>query len=247
MHRNYQWLIVSVLLAGLFASACAPIPQTSTTVKPAQVEPIEGSKLKRVTLTEKAAQRIGIQTAEVREEQVVRTRTVGAEVVDAASPRGLRVRVRLNNSDLSQVDRSRPVRVIALDDDEDDDGLEAEADDADDVDDAEDGAEAGGSLYYTVADGDPKLTQGQRVWVRLTLAGSGATRKIVPFAAILYDTEGHTWVYTNPQPLVFMREAVTIDYVEGELAVLSDGPAAGTKVVTVGGSLLYGAETGVSK
>src|SRR5574341_2163183 len=29
---------------------------------------------------------------------------------------------------------------------------------------------------------------------------NGAQRKVIPYAAVLYDTQGATWVYTNPEP-----------------------------------------------
>lgn len=59
--------------------------------------------------------------------------------------------------------------------------------------------------------------------------------------------QGETWAYTNPEPLVFIRQSIIIDFIEGDLAVLSEGPATGTAVVTVGAAELYGAEVGVSK
>ena len=74
------------------------------------------------------------------------------------------------------------------------------------------------------------------------MAINGAQRRVIPYAAILYDTDGITWVYTNPEPLVFVRHRIVVDYIEGELAVLSDGPALGTAVVTVGATELNGAE-----
>ena len=70
----------------------------------------------------------------------------------------------------------------------------------------------------------------------------GAQRKVIPYAAVLYDTEGNTWTYSSPQPLVFVRHKITVDRIEGEMAVLSDGPAEGTSVVTVGAQELYGSE-----
>jgi hypothetical protein len=70
----------------------------------------------------------------------------------------------------------------------------------------------------------------------------GAQRKVIPYAAVLYDTEGNTWTYSSPDPLVFVRHKITVDRIEGEMAVLSDGPAAGTSVVTVGAQELYGSE-----
>jgi hypothetical protein len=71
---------------------------------------------------------------------------------------------------------------------------------------------------------------------------NGAQRKVVPYAAILYDTNGNTWVYTSPEPLVYVRHRVVVDYIEGELAVLSDGPGLGVAVVIVGATELNGAE-----
>ena len=67
-------------------------------------------------------------------------------------------------------------------------------------------------------------------------------RKAVPYSAVLYDVHGGTWVYTSPEPLTFVRHQVSIDYIEGDLAVLSDGPPTGTKVVVVGAAELFGTE-----
>ncbi len=75
-----------------------------------------------------------------------------------------------------------------------------------------------------------------------TVSLRGVQRKVMPYASILYDTEGHAWAYTVMEPLTFVRAPVTVDYIDGDLAVLSDGPPAGTKVVTVGAQELYGSE-----
>lgn len=64
----------------------------------------------------------------------------------------------------------------------------------------------------------------------------------VSYWAILYDSTGKTWVYTNPDPRVYVRQAVTVERINGAAALLSDGPAAGTVVVTTGAEELYGAE-----
>ncbi len=71
---------------------------------------------------------------------------------------------------------------------------------------------------------------------------SGSQRTVIPYAAMLYDTEGDTWTYTNPEPLTYVRHPITVDHIDGDLAVLSDGPPSGTAVVTVGAAELYGAE-----
>ncbi len=71
----------------------------------------------------------------------------------------------------------------------------------------------------------------------------GTLQKVIPYAAVLYDTEGDTWTYTSPAPQVFVRHHITVDRIVGDQAVLSDGPPAGTAVVTVGAAELYGAES----
>lgn len=76
------------------------------------------------------------------------------------------------------------------------------------------------------------------------VAGSGADLTI-PYAAVIYDAKGDTWSYVNTAPLVFQREQITVDEIEGAIARLSAGPAVGTAVVTTGAAELYGAEIGV--
>lgn len=78
--------------------------------------------------------------------------------------------------------------------------------------------------------------------VQVARAPNGALRRVVPYAAVLYDSDGDTWVYTNPEPRVFIRHSITVDYIDGDVAVLSDGPPAGTPVVTVGAAELFGTE-----
>ena len=67
----------------------------------------------------------------------------------------------------------------------------------------------------------------------------------VPYAAVLYDAGGKTWVYASPEENVFIRDEIVVDRIDGELAYLADGPAVGTEVVTTGAAELYGTETGV--
>jgi hypothetical protein len=111
---------------------------------PALVEHIEGSELSRVTLTERAAERLDIQTGEVSEEQI-----------------------------------------------------------------------------------------------------DGAARRVIPYSAVLYDAEGKAWTYTNPEGLVFVRAPITVERIYESIAILTEGPDVGTRVVSVGGAMLYGAEFGV--
>ena len=67
-------------------------------------------------------------------------------------------------------------------------------------------------------------------------------QKAVPYGALIYDPQGNTWVYTNPQSRVFVREKIDVDFIQGDLAYLSNGPATVTNVATVGVAELYGTE-----
>ena len=69
-----------------------------------------------------------------------------------------------------------------------------------------------------------------------------AARPIMPYGALLYDTKGETWAFTNPQPLVFIRQKVVVQDIVGDKVILAEGLPAGTVVVTVGAAELMGAE-----
>jgi multidrug efflux pump subunit AcrA (membrane-fusion protein) len=66
--------------------------------------------------------------------------------------------------------------------------------------------------------------------------------EVLPYAALIYDAEGHTYVYTSPKPLTYLRKEVEVDRIDGNRVLVSDGPAAGTEVVTVGAAQVYGTE-----
>jgi hypothetical protein len=131
-------IFVLLIFVVLLLSACGPKSETPEMIVPSKLEPIDGSDLQRVILTEKAAERIGIET----------------------------------------------------------------------------------------------------------VSASGTS---VPYAAVIYDIEGNTWIYTNPEPLTFVRAQIEIDHIEGDTAVLAEGLASELTVVTVGVAELWGTETGVSK
>jgi hypothetical protein len=136
-HIN-RWILVTLVFAGLLLSACGPKAAASEKIAPSKLEPIEGTDLSKVILTEKAAERIGVET----------------------------------------------------------------------------------------------------------VSASGTS---VPYAAVIYDTEGNTWIYTNPEPLTFVREPIMIESIEGDTAFLSESLPGELNVVTVGVIEIYGTETGVSK
>ena len=76
-----------------------------------------------------------------------------------------------------------------------------------------------------------------------TVAGNSAQQKVIPYGAIIYDTKGQTWTFTNPEPLVFVRQSVTVDRISGDKVILTEGPPVGTIIVTVGSAELMGAES----
>jgi hypothetical protein len=170
MRRSARGIVglAVVGIAGLQLVACGRTPASSQHVSPAHVEKIEGTSLSRITLTPKASERLGIETAFV--------------------------------------------------------------------------AALGSSAGTIVSQGDTNRLQ---AGVRLARAASASGQIVVPYAAVIYDAHGDTWVYTNPQPLVYVRHRIEIDHIEGDRAVLKAGPAVGTAIVTLGTAELFGTEFGV--
>jgi hypothetical protein len=61
LHRR-RWMTGLLIIAGLLFPSCAAVPEEEETLhEPATLEPIEGSDLSRVTLTEEAAVRLDIE------------------------------------------------------------------------------------------------------------------------------------------------------------------------------------------
>ena len=73
----------------------------------------------------------------------------------------------------------------------------------------------------------------------------GRQRSVIPYSAVLYDAKGDAWVYVNPEPNTYVRERITVDFIDGDQAVLTNGPPEGSPVVIVGAAELYGTEFGV--
>ena len=68
----------------------------------------------------------------------------------------------------------------------------------------------------------------------------------MPYEALIYNDEAKTFVYTSPKPLSYLRAAVKVDRIKGDRVYLSEGPPAGTKVVTVGATEVYGTEAEIA-
>jgi hypothetical protein len=89
----------------------------------------------------------------------------------------------------------------------------------------------------------------ERIDVQTTVVRSGegaeTAMTVMPYSALVYDTEGRAWAYTSSDPLTFVRAPLTVERIEGDEVFLREGPPAGTPVVTVGAAELYGTELGV--
>jgi hypothetical protein len=81
-----------------------------------------------------------------------------------------------------------------------------------------------------------------RVDLKTTRIRSAGEHTVIPYAALIYNDEAKTFVYTSPKPLSFLRAPVKVDRIEGNRVLLSESPPAGTKVVTVGATEVYGTE-----
>jgi hypothetical protein len=77
--------------------------------------------------------------------------------------------------------------------------------------------------------------------------GPATAHEVIPYDAVLYDSDGATWTFTSPAPLRFVRRRIVVAWIDGDRAVLAAGPPAGTEVVTVGAAELLGAEIGVGE
>jgi hypothetical protein len=294
----------TALSSALFFAAVMSASVSLAAEKPAKLENIAGSELKRVVLTPKAAERLAIQTGEVREEPVNRWLSVEGlvEAVSQTASLGSQpgatmsdappVQVRVPKLDPTRlVGQAVPVMTVGRDDD-DDDG------DDDDDDDREASARGGtvvGALpvqpkpadagtgapaeqgptvlvvpigtghkvsrlratlaklaadgggpnaaqYYLVDNKGHNLQPGQQVHVRVPQAGSGTPQPVIPYSSVIYDYKGGAWTYTTPEPLTFVRHRIEVEYVDGNKAILKEGPPVGTKIVTAGAAELMGVE-----
>lgn len=248
LERRMILAVTAVLLvAGQVMAAGGSTTDSYTTGgdSPVTLEDVSGSTVKRITLSARAAERLGIETASVTEEQIIRTQIVGGVVT--RPPEGRLgsdqdrkwIRIALSPGEWDRLARDRPARLLPLvvggrlaeEILAEPSGLEP----------VEDRKSAMLLLYYT-APRDSGLQPDDRMRVELELSGGERIEKVVPYSAIYYDSRGDAWVYVNTENLVFQRQVVTIDSIVGDLVVLTEGPPLGTTVVTVGAALLYGTE-----
>ena len=110
-----------------------------------------------------------------------------------------------------------------------------------------DAASASADLVYAVSNPRGLLRPGERVQVAVPLTGQGAALLTVPWASVVFDHDGGTWVYERIAARTYVRRRVAIGEVSGRWAVVRSGVGAGALVVTDGAAELLGTEFGAGK
>jgi hypothetical protein len=100
--------------------------------------------------------------------------------------------------------------------------------------------EASGLKTLTLSD-----KAAERLGVETAPVAEAGAVMTIPYAAVVYDSEGKTWTYVNESSLTYKRAEITVTEIDGEIARISAGPPSGSLVVTTGAAELYGAEIGV--
>ena len=86
----------------------------------------------------------------------------------------------------------------------------------------------------------------RRVGLQTSRVTASGPDLVVPYAALIYDKQGKSWVYSVTRPLTYLRVSVVVkEEVDEDSMALSAGPPAGTEVVTRGATEVYGAELGM--
>ena len=90
------------------------------------------------------------------------------------------------------------------------------------------------------------ITTGTVHQATVAVQGVPALHKVLPYAAVVYDSDGSSWTYVTTTPQTYVRSRITVTTILGDLAVLATGPPDGTAVVTQGAPELLGAEAGIA-
>jgi RND family efflux transporter MFP subunit len=165
----------------------------------------------------------------------------GASLFTVAQVDALWIRVPLYVGDRDSVDLSQPVAVVAL-------GGDRTITTATRVPGppTADPTTSSTDVFFTPARATDLLRVGDRVSVELPLRAS-EQGLVVPTAAIVYDTQGGTWVYEALGDRKYARRRVGVKTQFGSKAVIERGLDAGNNVVTDGAAELFGTEFGAGK
>jgi len=172
-----------------------------------------------------------------------RRELLGPPVLHSTTPRRLWVRVPVYVGDLSRIDAKQPAEITALGAAKSEARRSAAAVVAPP---SADAAASSVDLFFELDNADGKFQLGEKVSALLALITEEQSL-VVPWASVLTDINGGTWVYENTAENQFVRRRVQVRHVSGELAVLASGPSVGAKIVTTGAAELFGTETGFAK
>jgi membrane fusion protein, heavy metal efflux system len=181
-----------------------------------------------------------VQDVHVREGQAV---AAGAPLIDLVRLATVWIRVPVYAGEAASIDSTTPAQVLLLGERPDAEGVLARPIPAPP---SANATTAGVDLYYAMPNPGQRFRPGERVAVRLPRRERD-TGLVVPKAALLHDAYGGTWVYVTRESGVYSRQRVVVTDVSGPLAVLSQGPAEGMRVVTDGAAELFGVEFGSGK
>ena len=101
-------------------------------------------------------------------------------------------------------------------------------------------------LYYRLPNENLRFKPGEKMTVTLPATGTGRWIEI-PWSAVVFDTNGGTWVYQSLGDTHYSRRRVSVDHSAGGRAFLTAGLSAGTPVVAEGAAELWGFEFGTGK
>lgn len=82
--------------------------------------------------------------------------------------------------------------------------------------------------------------------VAAAAAGTAGATEVIPYPAVVYDTDGSSWTYVEIAADTYVRRPITVTVIRGDVALLSAGPPVGAQVVTVGSAELLGTEYNIS-
>ncbi|MFO0758029.1 MAG: efflux RND transporter periplasmic adaptor subunit [Byssovorax sp.] len=167
----------------------------------------------------------------------------GAPLVEVARHDPIWIRVPVYVGDLSGIDPTRPALIAGLTGHGD--GAPRTAKPVVAPPSANPGT-ATVDLFYELDNAGGELRPGHAVSATLPSAHKEDSL-VVPWAAVLHDIHGGSWVYERTAPQVYARRRVQVRHVTDDLAVLARGPKPGAEVVTDGAAELFGAELGTGK
>jgi RND family efflux transporter MFP subunit len=171
------------------------------------------------------------------------TVTSTAALLDIADIDPVWIKVPVYVGDLATIETQKPARIHSLADFA---GTESQAAEPVAAPFSGDPESVTVDVFYALSNPDLLYRPGQKVSVTLALKGTEESL-VVPYSSVLYDMYGSAWIYQNTEPHVYVRQRIELLYVLEDLAVLSRGPAVGSKVVSAGAAELFGTEFGVGK